>query len=134
MNEPIISPWLFYWLDVIESFDKLNGIFALILLIGNSFLLFIYYILAVTDSNSYRHDKDREERKKVKLFLRKTLPLLIVTLIGVVFVPSKEAMYKMLVANYITQNNVNIAKQNMYDIVEHISNIVIKQINKEQKK
>ena len=53
--------------------------------------------------------------------------------LGIIFIPSKETTYKMIVAQYVTPKNVEITTQNAEKLIERISDLVVSKVKEERK-
>lgn len=76
MNEPIISPWLIYFIEVLSSMEAFIALFI---------LLYILWLVGFT-----LHRKELPS-------IREVLPIVVSTIL-IVLIPSKEIMYQMLIA------------------------------------
>lgn len=94
--EPIISPWVFYFID------KLDVVSELPLLIFAFGILTNLILVMVTETS--------EEFKKW-FFTKAWLALFLLSVMLVFIVPTKETAYKMIIANYVTPNNISIVKE-----------------------
>lgn len=118
MNEPIISPWIIYAINVCNSisavaiFFSVLGVFAIIgIFIG-------MFISENLDDKPYINNMVyRKLLKKLMIF---TTAFIIVAII----IPDKRVGYTMLVTQYITEENVLRA----IDITDKIVNKIIHQI------
>ena len=72
---PIVSPWIFYLINLLSNIDTLCSMLAFL-----SFLV----------------------------------------LLGLIFIPTEETMYQMLVANYVTDKNIETATDVIKDSVDYI--------------
>lgn len=98
MNEPIISPWLFYWLEVL---DNLRGVMVGILLLST--------MIAVFSPIFFADDNLREFFRTIirSKFLRNcVIAIVFMSAIGLLFVPTKETALRMVVASYATPQNI----------------------------
>lgn len=94
--EPIISPWVFYFIDKLDVVSELP---LLIFAFGISTNL---TLVMVTETS--------EEFKKW-FFPKAWLALFLLSVMLVFIVPTKETAYKMIIANYVTPNNISIVKE-----------------------
>lgn len=100
MTEPIISPWIIYGFFTYEKFIKVFGWALAIIVLA--FLVFTWvFVMSYTD-NSFRDDAKEGVRKQYKRFT--ILTALMVTLN--VFLPSKEVLLSMIVAQNVTPQRV----------------------------
>ena len=120
MDEPIISPWLFYWVGVMNSYDAVNGILFLVL----TFMM-VLLIPALVDDGGVN-------KEKANCIIKKALYVWIFMFLGIIFIPSKETTYKMIIAQYVTPRNTEIATQNAERLIERISNLVLSKVKEER--
>lgn len=119
--QPVISPWIIYTIHVI---DKLNALFCGIL----SITLILIVMLICVGLFEYSEYAPSSNSKRVE-FLEKAgkylgISLLISTL-GVLFIPKHDVMLEMLVLSYITPDNISTVQGNLVDFIKEISNVVM---------
>lgn len=102
---PIISPWLFYLVDVISNLKIACCIFPLAILGG-----IVLWIVC---------DEDASEEKLNRLF-KKWFIVTIVFLAFTLFLPSKKTCYQMMVASQVTEENIKSAEDVIKDSVDYI--------------
>lgn len=108
--EPIVSPWIFYWVDII------SGLKSFLLATMTSFICFCIigamYVLVEFD--------DGYEAFVGKYYKRiKTIVvLMMVNILLFVAVPGKDTMITMIVARYTTENNLNYILDVSKQIIE----------------
>ena len=139
MNEPIISPWLFYFIDMLNPLPPLLG-----LIITVCFATYILCTMCRKDAylrlNDYRDGYDRprpnwilEVKEEIRCFdakIKVAEVVGIISLILALFIPSKETAYKMFVAYHVTPANVQMTE----DMVDKSIDKVIEKIINYQKK
>ena len=107
MNEPIISPWVFYLLSVVDNMRDALLIAAFIMCI------LIIFGLAWTDGFT----------EHVKAF-KMIVAAFIVSLTFLIFVPTSDVIIKMMIAQHITANNIekagNLTEQAVDKIIEKV--------------
>lgn len=94
MNEPIISPWLIYWigrLDMIHNFSCVLGILL---------TLFAVIVVIMVITNDDNCDDD------LKKFLKKLVCVALIFDALALFVPTKTEAIAMYTATYITPANI----------------------------
>lgn len=116
----IIKPWIFYVISVVSNLYDACGLVALIVGFGLLFFGGAWLFEAVAEEN----------KKPVPNVLKKLLIVFAISMGGVVVIPSEETMYKMLVAQYVTYENVDKATESIEEGVDYI----FKKLNKEDKK
>lgn len=116
---PIINPMYLYLIEVLHNIDVLNQGLFLILSIALLTLLFVFV---------GANEVPEEEKTAVKWWLKVICLAWCVSLIICVFVPTKNAMYKMLIASYVTTDNIQIVndaiKTNLQDYLNMLGETV----------
>ena len=119
MNDPIISPWLIYFIDTIDSLLKVTcplAIFAVVI----SVILFI-------DAN---HTYDEEDEEKLLKGAKMFLSVGIVSGLLTIFIPTPNTIYKMIAAHYVTPANIQatgeFADKAVDKVVDKIANAIQK--------
>ena len=115
---PIINPMYLYLIEVLHNLGALNQIVFFILAMLVCFLVFLYFV-------------EDEAREKIQANKSKVI-LLFMVFIGsgliAVFVPTKDAMYKMLLAHYVTTDNIQLVndaiKGNLQDYLNMLGETV----------
>ena len=118
--EPIISPSIFYWIDVISTISAIStGLFifsvaALVLALG--------FLIPITIEDELNGDFG-------KLYKKLLITLTIITTIfglSCVFTPSKETLMTMIVAKYVTPNNITAVGGTIEESVSSIATEIIR--------
>lgn len=125
MNEPLINPWIFYWIDVV---DKLSGFLFCISILCIAGVL--WYLIQWFDRVIIKELEDREHSLKKGIFC---ICLLSVSLLFGVFIPSKETMYKMLIASQVTPHNLQVSQEVANDLLDNIEGRAVKLIQEVKK-
>lgn len=112
--KPIINPWLFYLVDVIDSFRF--TIFLLLIL-----FTLIFGVHAIIENNN-----EEDEVKAIKAIKKMSIVVTLGLTISA-FIPSKKTCYKMMIASQVTDNNIQKAEDVIKDSVDYI----FEKINKE---
>ena len=117
---PIIKPWIFYVISVVSNLNDVCGLVALI--VGIGLLLFggAWLVSVVEEDN----------KRPLPNALKKLLIVFAISTGGVVVIPSETTMYKMLVAQYVTYENVDKATESIKEGVDYI----FKKLGKDDKK
>lgn len=123
----IINPWIFYVIDVLSSLKGITLTAIVITLFGSIGLG--TYIVVYQSSYCYG-EEDRHLIAKLTKILKKVLIVLCIITGVYTVTPSEETMYKMLVAQYVTYENVDKATETIKDGVDYI----FKKLGKEDKK
>lgn len=115
---PIINPMYLYLIEVLHNIDALNQI-VFMLLVGLSCTLGCIWLA------------DSEVRELFKPHKGKIIVLGVAFVISgliAVLVPTKDAMYKMLLAHYVTTDNIQLVndaiKSNLQDYLNMLGETV----------
>lgn len=122
----IINPWIFYLIDVLSTLKKTSVIIAFIAL----FVSVVAGDLAMVLGDAcYDDDSAHLIEQLIKLVKKLLIATCICTGIYT-FTPSEGTMYKMLVAQNVTYENVDKATKTIKDGVDYI----FKKLGKEDQK
>ena len=110
----IINPWIFYLIELLSNIRIILGILMMLTLFG-----LIYLIIAYAASFDYSWEDDNE-LKSVKLWIKRCAIVLTIMGLFEIIIPSKETIYQMVVANYVTYENVENASDIIKDSVDYI--------------
>lgn len=114
---PIIDPMYLYLIEVLHNLDVFNqGVFILASII--MVMLVVFY------PESFKYNED----KKIKKYIYICGFVWLLSFVICVFVPTKDAMYKMLIASYVTTDNIQIVndaiKGNLQDYLNMLGETV----------
>ena len=118
--EPIISPSIFYWIDVISTLSAIStGLFIFSVAALGVALVFLIPLTIEDELNG-----DFE-----KLYKKLLITLTIMTTIfglSYVFTPSKETLIAMTVAKYVTPDNITTVGGTIEESVSSIATEIIR--------
>ena len=103
---PIISPWLFYLVDVMDNL-KFECLFIP--------MLFLLYMLSI----AYTKEEDINEEKIVKIVKKLIICSALVFTVES-FLPSKKTCYQMMIASQVTEENIKKAEDTIKSSVDYI--------------
>lgn len=114
--KPIINPWLFYIVDLLDGLKTLCiiAVPVLVIVIG-------YLAVRIDDLGRGEEKELKSARRTRKIVILFSILLLIV----IPFIPSKETCYKMMVASQITDNNIQKAE----DVIKKSVDYIFEKIN-----
>lgn len=121
MNEPIISPYVFYLIDILNSISAFCNVIIIICLCCGLALLVVLLI-------------DGFENTKAFSLLKKILIIFGVLSTLAIVIPSKETCYQMLVASQVTPVNIQRAEDTIDKSLDKISDFIVNTANKIDKK
>lgn len=105
-----INPSWFYWINVIEGV----GIFLTITFFVLASFLFASFCVFDLDSFTDTERNTFIKRRKILMIA------VVISLIGSIFIPTKEVMIQMKIAENVTHENVDIAAETIKDTVDYI--------------
>lgn len=106
----IISPWVFYWIGVLDTFKGVALIIAVITVIG-----VIVMGLCMGLDISFDNGVDSN---MAKLWIKLAIVSFVASMICAVL-PSESTCYKMLAANMFTEKNVTAATEYVTDVIDY---------------
>lgn len=115
MNEPIISPWIFYWMSVVDNLRSLTGFIGL-LATGITMWFCLEWIVNFGDKNY-----SAKYKQEIKLF----------TCIGLVcavlfaLIPNEKTLTRMIIASYVTPQNIEIVQGEANKSVDYLINKIV---------
>lgn len=110
----VINPWLFY---VIELLSNLNFMVGTVCFISVALLATALFIYAMESDSCYFSENLLKGCKKISKI---SIISLIISSVMCIAIPSKDTMYKMLVAKYVTYENIDKATDTIKDGVDYI--------------
>jgi hypothetical protein len=119
MNNPIISPWVIYLIDVASCLGGITrGAFGLAM----AFVIIGAIIYAIWRFVEYDEDFDEDAKKSETYFkaLKKGAIIALALVVANALIPTKETAYTMLVASYATEENVEKATDAIKSGVDYI--------------
>ena len=96
----VINPWLFYLINVLEVFRKI----CIICIVISGMVVLCF---SVAD----------EIKTRWKIV---SAAVLSISIVGVIFIPSESTSTKMLIANFVTYENVEFTKDSIIELVDYI--------------
>ena len=111
---PIINPWWFYIVDVIDNFKK--ACFGIILIIV---IVFGATVLIEIGETADEPELELDEVKVIKT-LKKIVIVVALLITFDMFLPSKKTCYQMIISSQVTEENVKKAEDVIKDSVDYI--------------
>lgn len=118
--EPIISPWLIYFAEMCDGFKVL-----FILLLVASVVADLYFGASILDTYLESNWRTEDEQKINAKMFKIGIVLTIIGALGVVLVPTTDTVYKMIIFNNITTNNIEKGKDYIEDIIDYTAEKLI---------
>lgn len=118
MNNYIISPSVFYWINVLAGmqtvFMIVGSLFAIV-----GFILMIFWFVDIFDAFPQDKDDIRVIKSKRKWMII-CYALAIVFIVAGMFIPTKDTSIEMLVARTATFENVDWTVQQVKEVIDYI--------------
>lgn len=100
MGTSVINPMIFYWMDVLQGLE--------IVLFSTTFIGIVWFCFYCVEG-----ELDSKNISKAILSM-------VVSMLLIVFIPSKETILTMLVADMITYENIELTKDSAMALVDYI--------------
>lgn len=118
----VINPMLFYWCSVSDTVKAL-AIIATIMLIVLCLVFLFVGAFHIGEAFNYGGGEDSDDYKVGVKFLnwaQKCIVPLVVLLMLSIFIPSEKTLYKMMVANVATYENIDLTAETIEDAFDHV--------------
>ena len=102
-SDPIINPIFFYIADIIGAFKILLILICIFCII----MSLLHFVMCIEDNEWYNRDRSETIKKSHKRNLKAFFISSIVSAIFAVLVPSKNLVYTMGVASFLTPDNIS---------------------------
>ena len=116
---PIINPWTFYLIDILSNLKGISRFATFITVLALILIVIITAYFKVQDS-CYGSENNIEVIEILTRFFKKLLIVACIAISVFIVTPSEETMYKMLVAQNVTYENVDKAQEEIKETVDYI--------------
>jgi len=112
MTDPIVSPWLIYFVGISANLSCVLAFLAVVSFILSVAMIIIYTIYKMDRTDSYGKDTEKEGVKCdlatgiTSKILKMSIPLFFVSLFATISIPNEKYIIAMVVANGITGERV----------------------------
>lgn len=110
----IINPWVFYLLGLVDSIGLMCVVFLAMFVIIFGAYAIIWFV---------EFSGDDEYPTPIKILKKWRVPL-ILSIALLVFMPSSDTVYKMMIASQVTMENIDTAKETIQDVADYIVDAV----------
>lgn len=110
MNDPIISPWMIYLIDILHPLDGLLFIISMAMILGGVGV----FLLSLDDD----------------IFAKKLLAIGMCAALVNVFLPRPHTVYKMIAASYVTPANIQATGELADKAVDKVIDKIVDAIQK----
>lgn len=126
--KPIINPLWVYFIDVLSSLKPI--LITLLILSGCLLVVFvIWYVLTCGGEYSNEEYLMQPFKKSAKV----CLIISIISMIGIVVIPTKETMYTMMALEQVTPDNISAIGKTGENIIDYITDKIDQVVNGEEK-
>ena len=122
---PIISPWLIYFISTLGGLRVLVFLLSIVSLgaLAIIFLLWMYY-----KDDGIELEYVKKGKHKIIIFFG------VISILGSIFIPNKETIYAMVVAKYVTPDNIEMVGGSVKDSIDYIFEKIDTLTEEEEKK
>lgn len=120
MNTPIFNPLWFYLISISGQVSAAAGIIGSIM--GGGFIIGAILFILLSDDITFDYGKEVAEQMKAK-WKKAIKTAFIFSIIGLgitILVPSKEVCYQMIIASYITPDNLQKVQGSTTNLIDYI--------------
>ena len=112
MNNYIIDPSIFYWMNVL---DAIRGITTFIAIMSGGLLVIaiILYFMSI-------HEEEHEYAKICRKLMFISGIIMVISSIIIIFIPDKRTSIEMLIARTATYENAQLTVQGIKEVVDYI--------------
>lgn len=112
--EPIINPWLFYLINVVDRVGVVSTILLIISIVAFAIIGFTT-LWALSDNSLEKHEK-----QVCFNYLKTALKVIIPCATILIFTPSSDTIYKMIIADNVTPHNIEIVGDTVESGIDYI--------------
>ena len=118
--EPIISPWVLYWVSVLSNVNYVlsvvNGLsITIIVIIGG---------IRLVDYINHENGDEIVIMPNWLKYLKICLIIICISSLLCIFIPDKQTMISMIAVSYITPDNINVSTDYVVELVQRIAEAV----------
>lgn len=116
----VINPALIYLSEVASSLKSISIIIFVFLLIGYAVVTIVGFSNILENMEYGPDDRDYKRGIEALNISKKLIIPLVISFVLTIVVPSKEAIYKMIVANLVTYENVDMTTETIEEAFDHV--------------
>lgn len=127
MNDFIVDPMFFYWLNVVGGIKEIFTIFAIIFSIST--MIYIFYVFIediienIIETESIITKTKKNSPKKHKKHKKHIIITAIVSIFFIstsILIPTKETLIQMEIAKQVTYSNIDKAEIKIKECIDYI--------------
>lgn len=118
----VVNPMWFYWCSVSDTVKALTIVAGVILIIVSLVFLSIgaFHIGETLNYGGGENSNGYKVGVKFLNWARKCSIPLVIALVVFAFIPSEKTLYKMMVANVATYDNIDLTAETIEDAFDHV--------------
>ena len=116
MNDPIINPIIFYAMDVLRTIKVVSSGIAM-LTFCSFVVVFIFWVSCMGNQS--------DDATKIRYGFKINSIILVVSGLLAIGIPNQSTMQQMLIASYVTPNNISVVGKTVKDSIQDIANIIV---------
>lgn len=115
----IINPWVFYLADICDSAALAVAVSGGILTMVGLCLLAVG-IYSIHDGTEFNNENEVKTGKQTLKYMKTALIVAGIMIGAAILIPSKETIYKMMLADVATYENVDLTAESIEEAFDHI--------------
>jgi hypothetical protein len=116
--EPVIDPWIIYWVSVLNNIGSTLSLIVCMSVVS-SVIIGVVHLVDLSDN--YSDDLGFPNWFK---YFKLSIAVACISSLICVFIPDKQTMLTMMVASYITPDNLNVTTDYIVELVQRITEAV----------
>lgn len=116
--EPVINPWIIYWVSVLNNIGCTLS-FIICMSVVSSVIIGVIHLCDLSDSYS-----DNLSFPNWFKYFKLSIAVACISGLICIFIPDKQTMLTMMVATYITPDNLNVTTDYIVELVQRITEAV----------
>ena len=116
----VINPVLIYLSEVANSLKCISIIIFVFLLLGYAVVTIIGFYNILENMEYGADDRDYKRGIEALNISKKLIIPIVISFVLTIVVPSKETIYKMIVSNLVTYENVDMTTETIEEAFDHV--------------
>lgn len=116
----VINPALIYLSEVANSLKIMSTIIFILLLLGYAVVTIVGFYNILENMEYGQDDCDYKRGIEALNISKKLIIPLVISFMLTIVVPSKETIYKMMISNLVTYENVDMTTETLEEAFDHV--------------
>lgn len=117
-NIPIINPWFFYWIGMVDWAKGITLFFA----ISSGICAAVFGIMALIELDLYGRD-DKDYKRYIRV-VKTLIPVFVLSFLITIFIPTKDTLIYMQTAKLITAENLEWTAESVKQVFDYVVNAI----------